>query len=274
MNQATSKDTPLVDMEEFESWILYEDEHILVINKPGWLVCHPSKNGPLSSLVGASKEYLGFDTLHLASRLDRETSGVVLLAKHRKSAGYWQKGIEKKRICRSYLAIVEGKFPETQKISTFLGKDPSSVVYVKQRVTQESRKSKHATSIFSPIISNQGYTLCSVQTLTGRKHQIRIHAQWAGFPLVGEKLYGKDENIYLDFCTTGWRDEWLSLLGMHRQALHGRCLFDMDEKNKFLAPLPKDLTHFIHYQMGLNLDDINSLINQSDEKFIHAMEEN
>jgi len=274
MNQATSKDTPLVDMEEFESWILYEDEHILVINKPGWLVCHPSKNGPLSSLVGASKEYLGFDTLHLASRLDRETSGVVLLAKHRKSAGYWQKGIEKKRICRSYLAIVEGKFPETQKISTFLGKDPSSVVYVKQRVTQESRKSKHATSIFSPIISNQGYTLCSVQTLTGRKHQIRIHAQWAGFPLVGEKLYGKDENIYLDFCTTGWRDEWLSLLGMHRQALHGRCLFDMDEKNKFLAPLPKDLTHFIHCQMGLNLDDINSLINQSDEKFNHAMEEN
>jgi len=109
----------LVDMEEFESWILYEDDHILVINKPGWLVCHPSKNGPLSSLVGASKEYLGIDTLHLASRLDRETSGVVLLAKHRKSAGYWQKGIEKKRICRSYLAIVEGKFQRPRKFQPF-----------------------------------------------------------------------------------------------------------------------------------------------------------
>ena len=68
-----------------------------VIDKPGWLVCHPSKNGPFSSLVGTVKEYLKNSNLvHLVSRLDRETSGVVMLAKNRKAAGHWQKGVERK----------------------------------------------------------------------------------------------------------------------------------------------------------------------------------
>lgn len=64
----------LVDMDEFPTWIVYEDDNFLALNKPGWLVCHPSKNGPLSSLVGAAREYLKADVLHLVSRLDRETS--------------------------------------------------------------------------------------------------------------------------------------------------------------------------------------------------------
>ena len=89
---------PLVNLNELREWILYEDENVLVLDKPGWLVCHPSKNGPFSSLVGAAKEYLGVDSIHLASRLDRETSGVVLLAKHKKAASHWQKAIEEKRV--------------------------------------------------------------------------------------------------------------------------------------------------------------------------------
>ena len=73
--------SPAGQIEDFKKWILYEDEHIIAFDKPGWLVCHPSKNGPFSSLVGAAKDYLMADSLHLVSRLDRETSGVVLLAK-------------------------------------------------------------------------------------------------------------------------------------------------------------------------------------------------
>ena len=150
MNPALSKDPPLVDMNEFQSWILHEDDDVLVLDKPGWLVCHPSKNGPLSSLVGASKSYLNTETLHLASRLDRETSGVVLLAKHRKSASHWQKGIEQKTVRRNYLAILEGHLPEEKVVSNYLGKDPDSPVYVKQRVTDKSRKAKFAETLFSP----------------------------------------------------------------------------------------------------------------------------
>ena len=133
---------PLTNLDELLSWIIYEDDEILVVNKPGWLVCHPSKNGPWSSLVGAVKEYLKLDSIHLASRLDRETSGCVLFAKNQRAARYWQKGIETKQVRRSYVAVLSGELFEKRFVSTFLGKDPESAVFVKQRVTEKSRKSK------------------------------------------------------------------------------------------------------------------------------------
>eukprot|EP01043_Picozoa_sp_COSAG02_P008643 COSAG02_NODE_281_length_25776_cov_37.797998_1_plen_137_part_10 len=71
----------LVDLAVLPTWILRNDDDLLVINKPGWLVCHPSKNGSLSSLVGAVREYTGLEKLHLVARLDRETSGLVVFAK-------------------------------------------------------------------------------------------------------------------------------------------------------------------------------------------------
>ena len=265
MNETISQDAPMACIDDFSSWILYEDENILVLDKPGWLVCHPSKNGPWSSLVGAAKEYLQLDTVHLASRLDRETSGVVLLAKHKKAASYWQKGIEFKKVRRNYLAILEGELPAANTVSTFLGKDPDSEIYVKQRVTDNSRKAKSAETIFTPICSKNGYTFCSVATLTGRKHQIRIHAQWIDHCLVGEKLYGRDERIYLEFCKSGWQQEWANILGMSRQALHGRHLRDMETGVCFSAPLPEDFLLFLESEMKLSIQEIEECVSVSDE---------
>ena len=274
MDQSIATDPPLVELEEFKKWILFEDNDLLVLNKPGWLVCHPSKNGPFSSMVGVAKEYLAMDTIHLASRLDRETSGVVLLAKHRKAASYWQKGIECKSVRRCYLSIVEGELTESKKVSTYLGNDPFSEVYVKQMVTENSRKAKFAETIFTPLFSSNQYTLCSVSTLTGRKHQIRVHAQWMGYPLVGEKLYGRNEKIYLDFCTIGWREEWRDILGMTRQALHGRALVDSTSLQSFIAPLPDDMTCFLELKLGLKGDLLQDCIGKSDESFLSTLAEN
>ena len=274
MDLSIATNPPLVELEEFKKWILFEDNDLLVLNKPGWLVCHPSKNGPFSSLVGVAKEYLTADTIHLASRLDRETSGVVLLAKHRKAASYWQKGIERKSVRRCYLAIIEGELTETQNISTYLGKDPYSEVYVKQMVTKKSRKAKFAETVFTPLFVSNQYTLCSVSTLTGRKHQIRIHAQWMGHPLVGEKLYGSNEQIYLDFCTTGWREEWRDTLGMTRQALHGRTLADSLSIQSFVAPLPEDFSSFLEQKLGLTSNSLQDCIGESDKCFLSSLAEN
>ena len=116
-----SSDAPLIDPEDFAGWILFEDDDLLVLNKPGWLVCHPSKNGPWSSLVGAAKEYLSVHSIHLASRLDRETSGVVLLAKHSKAASLWQKGIERKTVRRSYFVILRGGIERKTRVVHFFG---------------------------------------------------------------------------------------------------------------------------------------------------------
>lgn len=274
MDFSTSLDPPLVCLKEFKKWILFEDDDLLVLNKPGWLVCHPSKNGPFSSLVGVAKEYLGVETLHLASRLDRETSGVVLLAKHRKAASHWQKGIELKTVRRAYLAILEGEVKEPKKVLTHLGKDPLSPVYVKQQVCGNSRKAKFAETLFTPLFSANHYTFCAVKTLTGRKHQIRVHAQWIQHPLVGEKLYGKNEQIYLDFCEKGWRNEWLGTLGMTRQALHGRALGDSMHGQNFLAPIPSDFTTFLHTKLGMNEGLVEKCILDSDQEFLSSLVEN
>ena len=247
-----SDSAPLVSREEFIQWIIVEDDDVLVLNKPGWLVCHPSKNGPWSSLVGAAKQYLGVESIHLASRLDRETSGCVLLAKHKKSARTWQKGTEDRLVRRSYLAVLRGSLQKKVSISTYLGNDPISRVFVKQRVTEESKKSKQAETHFTPLICQNDHTLCLVFTETGRKHQIRVHAQHIGHILVGEKLYGDDENYYLEFCEGGWKEEWLPRLGMYRQALHGRSLCHHHENVTFYAPLPDDFN--IYLQNGMQMD--------------------
>lgn len=258
-------DSPLIDPNSFPNWIIYEDEHILVLDKPGWLVCHPSKNGPWSSLVGAAKEYLGVESIHLASRLDRETSGVVLLAKHRGAASRWQKGIEVKAVRRSYLTILEGEMDGLREISTFLGKDPNSEVFVKQRVTENSKKSQRAESAFIPMEVKKGYTFALVLTKTGRKHQIRVHAQSIGYPLVGEKLYGRDESYYLRFCEGGWKNEWMEDLGMSRQALHGRSLGFIADDFYYKADLTLDMRDFLVEKMGLSEADINAIQAKGDE---------
>lgn len=258
-------DSPLIDPNSFPNWIIYEDEHILVLDKPGWLVCHPSKNGPWSSLVGAAKEYLGVESIHLASRLDRETSGVVLLAKHRGSASQWQKGIEVKAVRRSYLTILEGEMDGSREISTFLGKDPTSEVFVKQRVTENSKKSQRAESGFIPLEVKNGYTFALVLTKTGRKHQIRVHAQSIGHPLVGEKLYGRDETYYLRFCEGGWKNEWMEDLGMSRQALHGRSLGFIADDFYYKADLALDMRDFLLEKMGFSEAEINAMQAKGDE---------
>lgn len=259
-----SVDAPMVDPEELRDWIIFEDKHLLVMNKPGWLVCHPSKNGPWSSLVGAAKEYLGVDSIHLASRLDRETSGVVLLAKHRGAASRWQKGIEKREVKRTYLAILRGELKEQQKVSSYLGNDPKSGVFVKQRVMKKSNTSKRAETIFDPLLAKNEHTFCLVRTKTGRKHQIRAHAQWIGHELIGEKLYGPDENYYLQFCENGWSEQWRKELGMDRQALHGRSLGFEEQGKIFFADLPEDMRKYLRKNFEISDHELDLLIKEAD----------
>ena len=257
---------PLVNCHDFENWILFEDSELLVLDKPGWLVCHPSKNGPWSSLVGAAKEYLRVNSVHLVSRLDRETSGVVMLAKHKKAASIWQKGVETRNVKRSYLAILNGDLIKETNVITFLGKDPNSEVFVKQRVTEESRKAQRAETRFIPLGNRNKHTFALVKTETGRKHQIRVHAKHLGFFIVGDKLYGPDELYYLKFVEKGWDNKWKESLGMSRQSLHAWSLDFENLKQQFKAPVPNDMLDYLVNEVGWKSNEIHTMVSAAMKK--------
>lgn len=249
------EEAPLIDLEELKTWIIHEDDDLIVINKPGWVVCHPSKNGPYSSLVGACREYTGLERLHLVSRLDRETSGIVLLAKHRKMARICQMAMEYRSVNKFYYVLLTGELTiEKVHVDQPLAKDINSLIHAKQCV-REDRTAQRAKTTFKPIFAKNGYTFCEVELHTGRKHQIRAHAQWLDYPVVGDKIYGPDETLFLEFIEKGWTPRLAEHLPLKRQALHaGRLEFIDDEfKATFTAPLPEDMREFCQNVMGYSV---------------------
>ena len=236
----------MIAPEEVPGWIVHEDARVLVVNKPGDVVCHPSKAGPWSSLVGALREYTQLPTVHLVFRLDRETSGVVVLAKDAKMASRLQVAMMERKVGKVYRAVLTGELPGPVTVNQPLGDDVHSPVFVKSAVVDPEEKGQPAVTHFAPEAKGGGFTLAKVVTETGRKHQIRAHAQWLGNPLVGDKIYGPDARLYLDFIDGGWTEALAAKLLLPRQALH--CA-EIDLRPAglefvFAAPLPADLRAF------------------------------
>jgi len=223
--------------------MIHEDEEVLAINKPGDVVCHPSKAGPWSSLAGAVREYTALPSAHLVFRLDRETSGVVVFAKSAGAAGRFQTAMERRQAVKTYLAVLEGRLTAPVTVDQPLGDDACSRVLAKMTVRPDGKPS---LTTFVPLSGGGGFTLCRISTGTGRKHQIRAHAQWLGNPVAGDKIYGPDEGLFLDFIENGWSGTLAEKLPLPRQALH--C-FSVDLTGAgaagiFYAPLPEDMLEF------------------------------
>lgn len=242
----------LIAAEELRGWVLTEDDEVVAFGKPGDVVCHPSKAGPWSSLAGAVKAGLGLEKAHLVFRLDRETSGIVLFAKTEKAASRLQRAMQDGRIRKTYLAVLTGELPTEAAVDQPLGDDEASPVFVKTCVRPDG---KAARSRFRPLATAGGFTLAEVRIETGRKHQIRAHAQWLGLPVVGDKIYGPDARCYLEFIDHGWTPALAERLLLSRQALH--CARIALEGNAaglgaqaWRAPLAEDLRAFVGERMG------------------------
>ncbi len=233
----------MIAAEELQAWTIHDDADLLVVNKPGDVVCHPSKAGPWSSLVGAVREYTGLPTVHLVFRLDRETSGVVVLAKTAVMASRLQRAMQKRRIGKGYLAILTGELGASVVVDQPLGDDTGSPVFLKSAVVAGGQA---AVTRFEPLAAAAGFTLARVTTETGRKHQIRAHAQWLGHSVVGDKMYGPDARLFLEFIETGWTAALEARLLLSRQALH--CaeidLRSAGMPHVFAAPLAADMCEF------------------------------
>lgn len=184
--------------------VLFEDEDLLVVDKPAGLVCHPSKAGPRSSLIGRVRLHLGAgDSAHLVNRLDRETSGVVVVAKGDTVARELGRVWSSRQVRKQYAALVHGHVREaTGRIEAPLGKDVGSRVAIKDCVRADGAAARtdfarRAHLMLATAGGPRPASLLELAPHTGRKHQLRIHLAHIGHPVVGDKLYGGCEDDYL-----------------------------------------------------------------------------
>lgn len=207
--------------------VIHEDNELLVINKPAGLVCHPTKTDEYSSLISRVRLYLGKDKVaHLVNRLDRETSGVTLVAKCDDAARELRRHWENRQVEKEYLAIVHGHVRnDSGLVDVPLGRDEASRVAVKDCVRPDGLPSQTEFSVEKRFSRAEGdFTLVLVRPLTGRKHQIRIHLAHIGHPVVGDKLYGGDEDLYLALVEDRLTEEQRRRLIFRDHALHARAV--------------------------------------------------
>jgi 23S rRNA pseudouridine1911/1915/1917 synthase len=179
----------------------------------------------------------------LVNRLDRETSGVVMIAKTNSVAGELGKALESRSVRKEYLAIVHGEVSEPHgRIDAPLGKDERSTVAIKDCVRPDGAPAQTEFWVEQSFVRDGAkFTLLRIVPLTGRKHQIRIHLAHHGYPIVGDKLYGGNESLYLDFVKGRLTEEQRHTLVFAHQALHSETVEFVwrETRQSFHAP-PED----------------------------------
>lgn len=247
--------------------VLYEDEHLLVVDKPALLTVHPTARHHKNTVISLLEAERPGEFLSLIHRLDRETSGILMLARSSEADRAFKRKLEDRSraethqygltpddgptIGKTYLAITWG-VPPAGLIDRPLEPDTDNSLRVKMRVATgevgSGSPGMEARTLVEVLEARQGYALVRCRLLTGRQHQIRIHLASLGFPVVGDKLYGPDERLLARAADGELTPEDIEKLELPRQALHAheyRLEHAMTgEQLNLIAPLPQDLQEF------------------------------
>lgn len=208
--------------------IIYEDEDLLVLNKPAGMPIHPSLNNYTNSMANALAYYFQSQgkpfIFRCCNRLDRDTSGLTIVSKHLVSGSILSDMTKYREVHREYLAIARGSVtPSEGTIQAPLGRKEGTII----ERTVDWEHGEDAVTHYKVVKEANGHSLVSLRLETGRTHQIRIHMKYLGYPLIGDYLYNPD----MEYMT--------------RQALHSHHMEFTHpitgENMSFTAPLPEDM---------------------------------
>ena len=219
--------------------IIYEDESIIALNKPPFMPTHQSQGHFYDTLANSLAHYFSLQgrpfVFRSVNRLDRNTSGIVLVAKDRLTSSKLSKQMKESGISKSYLAILDGTLPKgSGEIKTYIRRKEKSIIL--REACDECEDAKIAITHFEVLATSNGLSLVLATPITGRTHQLRVHFAHLGAQILGDDLYGSSSNL------------------INRHALHAyKLCFEHPDSKKFIelfAPLPTDMANIIEKNFG------------------------
>lgn len=234
---------------DFNIGIISDDEDLLLVNKSGNLPCHPGGRYFNNTLWAWLKKERGLDDFTFVNRIDRETSGLVVIAKNFAASENCRKQFSSRKVVKRYKVLVESSdFPEELETAGWLVSDTESAIRKKRKFIQggssntlPSSDAEWAETKFRLIKQCGEIALIEAEPHTGRLHQIRATLLALDCPIVGDKLYGVDESLFLRFCKDTLTDADRTRLRMDRQALHAAGLSFRHPKFGRLVVIDLDL---------------------------------
>lgn len=238
--------------------IVDETNEYIVVDKPPLLLIHPKKPDGTPTLWEGLRQLLAFELANggqvsIVNRLDRETSGLVLVAKTAAAARHFGLLMQQHQLHKEYLAVVWG-WPHWERTLVDAplarkGAHGTSAIYLQQAIHSAGAAAVTEFAVERRFVrtsaAGERFAIVRATPRTGRTHQIRVHLSSLGHPIVGDKIYGPNEKLYLRFIDTGWTAELAERLLLPRHALHSTLLREIGGKS-WSSDLPADLATWIN----------------------------
>ncbi|MBN1770362.1 MAG: RluA family pseudouridine synthase [Deltaproteobacteria bacterium] len=234
--------------------VLHEDDALVVLDKPAGMTMHPTTRHRANTLTCFLRQRYPGTVARIGHRIDRETSGIVLAARHLEADRALKSLFERRLVEKLYLALVRGRPADRVGVIDLpLAQTRDGPVHIRMEARADGLPSR---TRYRVLLEAGPYALVAAEPLTGRQHQVRAHLAALGCPLVGDKIYDHNGEIFLEWLAGGGRmtDDLRARLVLDRQALHAWTVAlphpTLGDRRRFTAPIPADIATLVEQHAG------------------------